>query len=111
MKNYLIAGGDDGCYGPSFGPAVAEEVGIFGEEGHACLLLRLLEPIQEGSAQIHLLAIRPRYVGVTFQELQARGATVGVSIVLPGQEGSIRGGLSELNSRYWAIGICTPGEA
>jgi len=111
MKRYTIAGGDDGCYAPSFGPAVAEEIGVFGADGRACLLLRLLEPIQDGSDRVQHLAVRPRYVGVTFQDLQASGGTVGVSLVLPGQEASIREGLSETNSRYWAIGTCTPSEA
>ncbi len=90
---------------------MAEEVGLFGEGGHACLVLRLLEPIQDGPAQVRLLAVRPRYVGVTFQELQTTGGPVGVSIVKPGQEESIRGGLTDLNSKYWAIGTCTPSEA
>jgi hypothetical protein len=111
MKHYTIAGGDDGCYGPRFGPVAAEEIGLFGAEGRVCLLLRLLEPIQDGPVQVQHLAVRPRYEGVTFHDLQASGGTVGVSVVFPGQEASVQEGLSELNSRYWAIGTCTPSDA
>lgn len=111
MKRYTIAGGDDGCYGPSFGPVSATEVGLFGSEGKACLVIRLAESLQEGTEHIQFLALRPRYVGVTFEELRAKGGTVGVSLVLPGQESSVREGLSDKNSRYWAIGSCTPSEA
>jgi hypothetical protein len=97
MKRYTIAGGDDGCYGPRFGPIFAKEVGVFGSESTACLVIRLAEPVQEGSEQIQLLALRPRYSGVTFQELQTKGGTVGVSLVLPCKESSIRDGLSTAN--------------
>lgn len=111
MNSYSIAGGDDGCYGPSFGPATAEEVGVFGNEGSKCLVLRLHEPIQDGAMRIQLLAVRPRYVGVSFEALRTTGATVGVSIVLPGKEEQICEGLSEENSKYWAIGTCKRSDA
>ncbi len=111
MKRYTIAGGDDGCYGPSFGPVSANEVGVFGSEGTACLVIQLAEPVQEGSEQFQFLALRPRYAGGTFQDLRVKGGTVGVSLVLPGKESSIREGLSTENSKYWAIGTCTPSEA
>jgi hypothetical protein len=112
MKHYTIAGGDDGCYGPRFGPALAEEAGVFGTEANACLVLRLLEPINEPSiGTVRLLAVRPRYVGVAFEEINKSGGTVGISLVLPGHEASITLGLSDCNSKYWAIGTCTPSEA
>ena len=111
MKRFTIAGGDDGCYGPRFGPVTAIEVGLFGSEATACLVIRLAEPVQEGSEHFEFLAIRPRYTGVTFEELRANGGTVGVSLVLPGKDFSIREGLSTENSKYWAIGTCTPSEA
>jgi hypothetical protein len=111
MNRYTIAGGDDGCYGPRFGPVAADEVGLFGSEAKACLVVRLAESVQDGSEHFEFLAIRPRYVGVTFEYLRAKGGTVGVSLVLPGKESSIREGLSTENSKYWAIGTCTPSEA
>jgi hypothetical protein len=110
-QRYSIAGGDDGVYGPSFGPVSATEVGLFGSAEAACMVVQLAQPVREGSQEFELLAVRPRYVGVTFTELQSKGGTVGVSLVRQGHESSIRSGLTAENSKYWSIGTITPSEA
>ncbi len=108
VRRYFIAGGDDGAYGPCFGPTSATEVGLFGAAETACLVLQLAQPVREADQDFELLAVRPRYVGVSFKDLQSEGGTVGVSLVLRGKESSIRAGLSAENSWYWSIGTITP---
>jgi hypothetical protein len=108
MHAYKLAGGDDGCYGPSFGPVIADERGEVpsGEGGH--ILLALREPLQINDQSIRMLAIRPRYVGRSLRSIRWLRATVGIWRVLPDAEAGVSNGLTAENSEYWAVGTCAP---
>jgi hypothetical protein len=108
MNFFKIAGGDDACYGPSFGPSTVEEIGLIGTEEDGYLLLRVKERLCESEQDTQLLAVRPRYVGDTLGKLRTSSTTVGVWLVLPGHEENVCHGLNETNSKYWSIGTCTP---
>lgn len=103
---FEIAGGDGACYGPRFGPVLAEAVGEVpsAEGGH--ILLRLTEPMQIEETTIEFLAVRPRYVGVTLADIFNQGGTVGVWRVLPGKSIAVGVGINADNSEYWSIGTC-----
>ena len=102
MASYELAGGDGGSYGPQFGPIRARELGeIPGQDG-GHILLALDTPLHIEGAVIEFLAIRPRYVGDTISTIRRKGATVGVWRVLPNCENSVRGGITQQNSEYWA---------
>ncbi len=110
-KKYVIAGGDDACYGPRFGPMTATSVGRFGSGGSECLVLRLAHPIRSEQGEVEFIALRPRYKGVSFEAVQVAEATVGVWLLTTAEPESLQAGLSEGNSKYWAVGTCTPSEA
>lgn len=104
---FEVAGGDGGCYGPRFGPVRAECVAQVpsAEGGH--LLLRLSAPILVEGVCIEFLAVRPRYVGDSLEDIAMNGGTVGYWRVFPGKVLKVHAGLDATNSEYWSIGTCT----
>lgn len=106
MGTFEIAGGDDACYGPRFGPWTVETVGVVGDSDAGHLLLALPHPAQVDGAMVEVLAVRPRYVGVTLQDLLREGGTVGIWRVLPGRLTDLASGITPDNAEYWAIGTC-----
>ena len=106
MRAYQLTGGDNGCYGPVFGPVIADEQCEVSSEEGGHLLLALRRPLQVDELTIHLLAVRPRYVGDTLDTIRKSGAIVGVWRVLLEGESSIRSGITKSNAEYWAIGSC-----
>ena len=108
MSTFEIAGGDDGCYGPRFGPAIADALGEVPSVDGGHMLLALREPLHIDGKTICLISVRARYVGDSLETIRGSGATVGVWRVLPEGEGTARQGLTPANSEYWAIGTCKP---
>lgn len=112
MTRYLVAGGDDGCYGPRFSPLEVTEAGRAGVGLSECVVLRPDSAVQDGGTTYELLAIRPRYQGAVFEDMAKGELTVSVWLLVPGAEPSAQAvGLAEGNVRYWAIGTCKPSEA
>lgn len=107
-RMFQLSGGDGGAYGPLFGPVNAVEYGeIEVADNRKHLVLKLEEPIREGEMQIAYFIVAPRYVGDTIETLKEKGCTVGVSIVYPEKiEEVVGNGMSNQNSKYWAIGEC-----
>ena len=109
MRRYSISGGDDGAYGPSFGPVSANEIGhIDGPEGSRALLLRLAVPIERAAGDIEYLVVRPRYTGQTLADVQEEGCVVGIWCVPADVAESMDDGVSLEDCEYWAIGNCRP---
>ena len=111
LGRFEIAGGDDGAYGPRFGPIRGTCVGVFGHDQNRCLVLQLESEVVHERFATTQVALRPRYTGTSFDTLLTEGGTVGVSLVLPAGEQSIREGLSAQNSLYWSIGTMRPSGA
>ena len=107
MSRFEIAGGDGGCYGPCFGPVIAEAVTECQSADGGHILLALSEPLHVEGVVIELLAVRPRYVGVTLKNILTEGGIVGIWRVLPGKGNTVEAGINADNSEYWAIGTCT----
>ena len=106
---YELSGGDEGAYGPVFGPVLADEIGEVESEGSSYLILHLQTPIQYEGDNIEYLLVSPRYTGDTLEKLRKEGCTVGVGRVLPDKEEEVQqAGVSSSTAEYWSIGTCTP---
>ena len=108
-KTYTLAGGDGGCYGPNFGPVLAQELGELKADGTTYLMLKLVTPIHLEKDQIDYIVVSPRYVGDTLRKLRKKGCRVGIGRVLPEQHQAVQlHGISDKTVEYWAIGTCKP---
>ena len=108
MSAYQLRCGDNACYGPAFGPVIADEQCEVSSDKGVHLLLVLRQPLRVDEQIIHLLAVRPRYVGDTLDTIRKSGAIVGVWRVLLEGETTVRSGITKSNAEYWAIGSCIP---
>jgi hypothetical protein len=105
-KYYNISGGDDGAYGPIFGPVKAEEICVIKED---YVLLKLKETIQYKNDKIEYFVVAPRYKGDDINLLRKKGCIVGVARVLPNKvDNIINTKVIKPNIEYWSIGNCKP---
>lgn len=104
MRRYEISGGDGGAYGPAFGPITVFEIGIVEDaEGFSWQLVQLETCLEYDGQRIEYFVLSPRYRGDGMRKLQEKGCMVGVSRVLPGRLGDVRGGAVADNVDYWAV--------
>lgn len=109
MTTYELSGGDDGAYGPVFGPLHAIEVKLVVSGSQEGLLLRLAAPIRYRNDAIEFFVVSPRYTNDTIAKLWREECTVGIGRVLPGKELDVeRNGVTTANVEYWSIGTCKP---
>ena len=109
QHTFELSGGDDGAYGPSFGPVSADKVGEIESKGVRYLMLHLHTPIRYKNDRIEYVVVSPRYTGDTVKKLKIKGCTVGIGRVLPGQEDHVKAyGITTATVEYWSIGNCIP---
>lgn len=107
MLRFEISGGDDGAYGPAFGPVEAFEIEVVEDTGGVSYqLIQLLQSIHHGDAQIEYMTLLPRYKGDSIRRLRDHGCVVGIARVLPGKLDAVRAGHVSDNVEYWAVGTC-----
>ncbi len=108
MRRYELSGGDDGAYGPGFGPVRAFEIDVVEDaDGKRWQLVQLESALDYEGQRIEYLVLTPRYVGDRFSKLRNKGCTVGIGRVLPGRINMVRNGAIADNVDYWAVGTST----
>ena len=104
MRRYEVSGGDDGPYGPTFGPVYVFELAVIEASEGVSQLVQLEQSIDIDDRHIEYLLLSPRYKGDSINKLQEKGCIVGISRVLPGRVEKIREGEIANNVEYFAVG-------
>lgn len=105
MRRYELSGGDDGAYGPGFGPVRAFEIDVVEDaDGKRWQLVQLESALDYEDQRIEYFVLSPRYTGDRLSTLRDKGCTVGIGRVLPGKIDRVRNGDVAENVQYWAVG-------
>lgn len=105
MRRYELIGGDDGPYGPAFGPIIVFEVDLVEDgTGKFWQVVQLEQALEHDGQRIEFLTLSPRYAGDSLKKLRESGCTVGIGRVLPARIDDLRKGAVADNVEYWAVG-------